>query len=202
MLLSFRSNFIFHSVFCRFRKDRRGSTVVEFAIIAPIFFALMFAIIEVAFSFFAGQVLESAAQDSFRKIFTGQAQAANLTPAQFKNDFCSRIVALFDCQGGVYIDVESYPSSSSVVPNLSDPIDANGKFDPSAFKYSPGGNNDFVIVRIFYQWPVFVTGFGLNTSNLAGGKTRLLSVTGAFRNEPFSLPASSPSTPAPPPSGS
>lgn len=165
----------------------------------------MFAIIEVAFSFFAGQLLESAAQDSFRKIFTGQAQAAQLTPAQFKNDFCSRIVALFDCQNGIYIDVENYPQSS-VFPKLNDPIDANGKFDPSAFKYSPGGKNDIVIVRMFYQWPVFVTGFGLNTSNLAGGKTRLLSVTGAFRNEPFSTPAP-PSAPAslpppPPPSGS
>lgn len=41
----------------RFGRNRRGSAAVEFALVAPVFFALIFAIIETALVFFAGQVL-------------------------------------------------------------------------------------------------------------------------------------------------
>ena len=40
------------------------------------------------------------------------------------------------------------------------------------------------MVRVFYQWPLFVTGLGFNISNLTGSK-RLLTATAAFQNEPF-----------------
>ena len=85
-------------LFRRFRHNRRGSAMVEFALVAPIFFALLFAIIEVAMVFYASQVLETVTQDTARQIFTGQAQGANMTAAQFKSSLCGRAVALFDCQ--------------------------------------------------------------------------------------------------------
>lgn len=58
----------------RFRGSRRGSAAVEFALVAPMFFALLFAIIESALMFLASQVLESASQNSARVLLTGQAQ--------------------------------------------------------------------------------------------------------------------------------
>ena len=64
----------------RFRRNRRGSAAVEFALVAPIFFALLFAIIELAMVFFASQVLETVTQDSRALIMTGQAQNAVLHP--------------------------------------------------------------------------------------------------------------------------
>src|SRR5712671_2242535 len=71
----------------RFRRNRRGSAAVEFALVAPVFFALLFAIIETAIVFFAGQVLETVTQDSARMIMTGQAQTAAFTQAQFRTTF-------------------------------------------------------------------------------------------------------------------
>lgn len=56
----------------RFRRNRRGSAAVEFALVAPIFFALLFAIIETAIVFFAGQVLETGVQDTGRLLYTNQ----------------------------------------------------------------------------------------------------------------------------------
>jgi Flp pilus assembly protein TadG len=165
----------------RFRRNRRGSAVVEFALIAPMFFGLLFAIIEVALMFFASQVLETVTQDSARMIMTGQAQTAAYTQAQFKTDVCNRIVALFDCTNGIYVDVQSYKQFSTV--NIADPIDASKNFVPPN-NYSPGGPGDIVVVRLFYQWPVFVTGLGFNISNLSGSK-RLLTATAAFQNEPY-----------------
>ncbi len=165
----------------RFRRNRRGSAAVEFALVAPIFFGLLFAIIELAMVFFASQVLETATQDSAREIMTGQAQTSAFTQAQFKNLVCSKLVVMFDCVNGVSIDVQSYSAFGSV--NIADPIDASRNFVPPN-NYLPGGPGDIVVVRIFYQWPLFVTGLGFNIANLSGSK-RLLTATAAFQNEPY-----------------
>jgi Flp pilus assembly protein TadG len=170
----------------RFRRNRRGSAAVEFALVAPVFFALLFAIIEVSIVFFASQVLETVTQDSARTIMTGQSQTAAQTAAQFKTAVCARITVMFDCINGIYIDVQNYPSFTGVT--ITDPIDAGKNFVVNQ-KFCPGNAGDIVVVRLFYQWPLFVTGLGFNISNLTGSK-RLLSATAAFRNEPFLAPAS------------
>ena len=155
--------------------------MIEFALVAPLFFALLFAIIETAIMFFASQVLETVTQDSARQIMTGQAQNASMTQAQFKTLVCSKVVALFDCQNGITIDVQSYSAFSNV--NVSNPIDASKNFT-APNNYSPGGPGDIVMVRLFYEWPILVTKFGYDISNLSGSK-RLLSGTAAFQNEPY-----------------
>src|ERR1700731_5367557 len=74
-------------VLYRFRRNRRGSAAVEFALVAPVFFALLFAIIETGIMFFASQVLETVTQDAARQVMTGQAQAAGYnTAANFKTN--------------------------------------------------------------------------------------------------------------------
>jgi Flp pilus assembly protein TadG len=167
-------------LFRRFRRSRHGSAAVEFALVAPIFFALLFAIIETALVFFAGQVLETICQNSARMIMTGQAQTAGYSQAQFQTYVCGQIPALFTC-GNVYVDVESYPAFSNVT--ISSQIDGSNNFINN-MQYSPGAAGDIVVVRLFYQWPLFVTGLGYNLANLSGSK-RLLTATAAFQNEPY-----------------
>lgn len=181
MLLPLLSGAVVGKAMRRFRRNRRGSAAVEFALVAPMFFALLFAIIETSMVFFASQVLETATQDTSRLILTGQAQNASTTQAQFKTTLCGRLTDLFDCTNGIYIDVKCYPSFSNVT--ISDPV-VSGNF-VNNMTYNPGGPGDVVVVRVFYQWPLFVTGLGYNIANLNGSK-RLLSATAAFRNEPFS----------------
>ena len=157
----------FRSLLCRFRRNRGGSAIVEFALVAPMFFA--------------SQVLETVTQDSARQIMTGQAQNAGLTAAQFKSLVCSKISVMFDCANGISIDVQSYPQFGNV--NVASPIDGSKNFtNPN--NYSPGNGGDIVVVRLFYQWPIVVTKLGYDISNLAGSK-RLLTATAAFQNEPF-----------------
>ena len=165
----------------RFRGHRRGSAAVEFALVAPIFFALLFAIIEVALMFFATQVLETVTQASARYILTGQAQSGGLTQAQFKTYVCSQIPALFTC-ANVQVNVQSSPSSGSV--SNSPVFDANGNFI-GATNYCPGNAGQVVLVSLSYQWPLFVTGLGFNMSN-PGTTKKWLTATAVFQNEPFS----------------
>ena len=65
----------------------------------------------------------------------------------------------------LYVDVESYPSFSSVTINSQ--IDGSKNFINN-MQYNPGGPGDIVVVRLFYPWPLFVTGLGYNISNLSG----------------------------------
>jgi Flp pilus assembly protein TadG len=164
----------------QFRRNRTGSAAVEFALVAPVFFALLFAIIETGIIFLAGQVLETITQDSARMILTGQAQTAAYTQAQFQTYVCSQIPALFTCSN-LSVDVESYSSFSSVT--IANQIDGSKNFINN-MQYNPGGPGDIVVVRVFYPWPQIVTGLGYNITNLSGNK-RLLVATAAFRNEPY-----------------
>src|SRR5262250_260112 len=94
----------------RFRRSRRGSAALEFALVAPVFFVLLFGIIETGIMFFASQVLETITQNSARRIMTGQVQSAAYDAAHFKsNVVCPQIPAIFSC-ANIYIDVKSYPS--------------------------------------------------------------------------------------------
>jgi Flp pilus assembly protein TadG len=158
-----------------------GSVAVEFGLIAAPFFALIFAIMETAVVFFAGQALETAAADSSRLIMTGQAQTQGFNAAAFKTAVCGRIFGLFDCQNGVSVDVQTFTSFNNI--SLTNPIDANGNFQNN-FSYQPGGPGSIVVVRLFYQYPVYVSLLGFNLANVNGGK-RLLAATAAFRNEPY-----------------
>jgi len=82
-------------------------------VIAPISLAL-FAIIETAMVFFAGQVLETGVQDSGRLIYT----SSNVTEAQFRQDFCNRVGTLFPCPSlDLCLAVRRYaPGTASTSP--------------------------------------------------------------------------------------
>ena len=165
----------------RFRRNQKGATTIEFAMVVTPFMALMFAIIETAIVFFAGQTLETAVGDSARLIITGQAQQQGFDQNKFKQAVCSRVYALFDCTNGMIVDVRKYTSFAAA--QTGKPIDANGNLI-NDFAYQPGCPGDIVVVRIMYQWPVYVSFVGLNLADMANGK-RLLIATSAFRNEPY-----------------
>lgn len=168
---------------CRFAQARDGAAAVEFALVAAPFLALVFAIVETALVFFAGQTLESAATDSARLIMTGQAQTAGYSKDDFKTAVCNRLAGgLFDCSNGVYVDVKTYTSFTSITNT---PPITNGQLDTSNMTYTPGGPGSIVVVRLYYQWPIYVSMFSDNLSNLSGNK-RLLVATAVFRNEPYS----------------
>jgi Flp pilus assembly protein TadG len=169
----------------RFRRSRRGSAAIEFAFVAPIFFALLFAMIETGIMYFAAQVLETGTQDTARLMLTHQAQDANMTQSQFKQSLCNRLTYMFSCDD-IYVDVKSYPAGTAIT--ITDPIDGSGNFvNNFTYQTSPGGSASTIVVRAFYQWPLFVTQLGYNIANLGRNTSsakRLLAATAAFRVEP------------------
>jgi Flp pilus assembly protein TadG len=167
---------------CRLIRREDGAAAVEFGLVAVPFLAMVFAIIETALVFFAGQTLETAAADSARLILTGQAQTQGLTQGTFKDAVCAKIHGVFNCNAGLYVDVRSYTSFANI--SLTNPVDANGNLIQS-FAFQPGGPGDIVVMRLMYQWPVYVSLLGLNGLSNMSANNRLMISTVAFRNEPY-----------------
>ena len=168
----------------RFRRNRRGSAAVEFALVAPLFFCMLFAILETAIVFFAGQVLENATQETARLILTRQAQNLNMTENAFKTNLCDRIKVMFNCDGNlttIDVDVKSFAPGATIT--ITEPIVSGALTGPFVYSLPASGTPNTIVIRAFYQWPLFVTRLGYNIGNLNGGK-RLLSATAAFHVEP------------------
>jgi Flp pilus assembly protein TadG len=165
----------------RFVKQSDATTTLEFGLLAAPVVAGIFAILQTALIFFAGQTLETTTAKSARLILTGQAQTNGWSAAQFKEQVCAQIQAIFNCNSGISVDVETY--SSFAAANLAIPV-VNGVFNTSALAYNPGGPGDIVVVRLYYQYPVFVNLLGFNLSNLNGGYN-LFAATAVFKNEPY-----------------
>ncbi|KRQ93472.1 TadE family protein [Bradyrhizobium valentinum] len=172
------------NVLRRFRRNRRGSAAVEFALVAPLFFAVLFAIVEAAIVFFAGQVLEQGTAESARLMMTRQAQDSGMNETAFKTDLCDRIKVLFNCYGNlanITVDVKVFTPGTAIT--ITDPIVSGSLTGPFSYSLPPSGSPNTIVVRAFYQWPLFVTGLGFNFANLNGSK-RLLAATAAFHVEP------------------
>jgi Flp pilus assembly protein TadG len=158
---------------------RSGSSAVEFALIGPPFLALLYALLQTALVFFAQQTLQTATMQAARLIMTNQAQAANLTAAQFQQDVCNNTGGLFNC-ANLVVNVQTPASFSSVT--MFNPV-SGGNFSSSGTTYSLGNPGDIEVVQVFYQWPVYPgpLGFSLSDTN---SNTNVLTATVAFRNEP------------------
>jgi Flp pilus assembly protein TadG len=158
-----------------------GAAAIEFAVVAAPFLALLFAIMETALMFLASQTLETAVQNSSRLILTGQAQDQGYNMQSFQQAVCQNLASIFNCNS-VLIDVETASNFSST--NTSLPIQ-NGQLQNN-FTFSPGNPGDIVVVRLMYQWPVYVSLLGLaNSLSNMSGNVNLMMATAAFRNEPY-----------------
>jgi len=178
--------------FIRSRQRRganSGSVAIEFALIAPVFFLLLFAMLETALALFASMTLENGMKVVSRLIRTGQVQAQNMTQQQFRTALCNQIDFVLSCDPArLFVDVRAFGNFAN--STFQPPIDANGNLNPNLNSYQVGGSsqnsgqNSIILVRVFYTWPLYTPLLGQFYANMQNN-TRLLSASAAFRNEPF-----------------
>ncbi len=166
-----------------FLKDRRGSTAIEFAMLALPFSALVFAILESCISFAGQQVLSNAAEDVARQIRTGQVKAAAITETSLKTMICDRIKIMVStgCPG-LIVDLREYDTFADAAKERIKLT--NGDIDQTGFDVKPGKSQTKNMLRVFYRWPVVTDFMRKWMSNLKDGTTlHFASVT--WQNEPF-----------------
>ncbi|CAH1652677.1 putative TadZ/CpaE, associated with Flp pilus assembly [Hyphomicrobiales bacterium] len=172
-----------------FARETGGATAIELAMVAPLFLALAFAIIQTALIFWAQQVLETNVDDGARLVLTGRSQtggssdSARLT--SLRNSICdgspSVMVGASECKANLHLDVRVLSSFNQADLNM--PI-RDGAIDVSGFGYQSSSANQIVLVRAALELPVFIAFGNPALANLANGN-RLIMATAAFRTEPF-----------------
>lgn len=182
----------------RLARDEDGAVLVEFALLAVPFFALVFAILETSLTFLAQQVLDSALQDATRSIRTGQSQTSWNTE-EFRREICGRTFGLFECSASeagterLRVKVEPVTDFDTAVAQIGLPVDPTCS-EPGAEEddcdwtltesFDDGQGNDVIIAQAFYKWPTVVNLPWFNLANQAGNN-RLLAAVRVFKNEPF-----------------
>lgn len=147
------------------RTDRRGAVIVEFALVAAPFIALLLAILQSSLAYLAQEALESAVEVAARGIVTGQVQAADLeglgdgmTKAQlaerFRSKGCQSLPSFLSCSR-LFVDVQSVAAGATIPTGGTGPLN----FDAAARKftdlsYDVGSQGSLVTVRFIYLWPM------------------------------------------------
>jgi len=165
----------------RLTGDEKGTTLIEFGLLALPFFGIITAILETSFIFLASNVLDGATDYGSRMVRTGQAQKAGFTIAEFRSAMCDRLFGLFDC-GAVKIRVHTVTDFTTA--SIGYPIDPTDGTWVATETYTPGSGGQIVIVEAYYKWPTLLNILSLDLSNTADN-SRLLSSVRAFKNEPF-----------------
>ncbi|MBS0470307.1 MAG: pilus assembly protein [Proteobacteria bacterium] len=163
-------------------EQNRASAIIEFALIAPVFFILLLGIVENGLIYFAGSTLQYATDNAARYIRTGQASSASMTQTQFRNMICGDISPLLACNSNLQIDVQAYTSYSNA--SYSTPTDSSGNLKTSLNNFQIGSACSVVLVRSFYVWHVITPVLSPFLTNMTTGN-HLITATAAFRNEPF-----------------
>ena len=163
----------------RLGTDTNGSAAIEFAIVSFPFFLLLAALIEVSIYFFAGQMLESAADRVGRQIRTGQLDST-LTAAQLKTEICDQASLLFDCNK-ILVDLNTAATFGGMG---APPGPVGGVLDPANFNYAAPGPERIMRLTVTYEWRIFANYVAAHFADLASGNALLTAIT-VFRTEPY-----------------
>lgn len=165
-------------------RDERGSPAIEFALVFPIFIAVVLATMQAASLFLVKAFFETAAEAAARVVLTNQ--TTTLSVAQFQAEVCNQLTALFNCSQ-VIIQLEPLPAGTSNLASLLPQVSNSGAIvgtptiDVGA---NAGGSGTDMMLVVMYPWPVYGGPLGLNFANLGSG-LMLLASTQIFRIEPL-----------------
>jgi Flp pilus assembly protein TadG len=162
-------------------RDRRGATIIEFAIVALPFIALLIATLQTSLVFFAQQTLETVSEETSRQILTGAVRSSNTGQDAFHQLACDNLPSYMNC-ADLMVDVQTASSFADVDTSTPSLYDKDGK--PKTWDFNTGGAGDIVVMRTMYLLPVVGGPLGFNLAN-ADGSHRLLIATAVFRTEPY-----------------
>ncbi len=187
-----------------FVHDFRGVAGVEFSLIALPFLLLVVAILEYSYGNFAQSRLDAVIQQASRQIMTGYVQnqsvaGAPLDAGQFRTQIlCPKLPALMNCSD-LFIDVQSFDAPASGAAPATTPyanyVNATQSglippaLDNSKNAYCVGGAKKYVVIRAVYPTPILTTAVLFPSfTTYKGRKSRLVTSTATFKNEPFPTP--------------
>lgn len=146
-------------------RGQRGATIVEFAIIAPLFLLLVIGIVEISMVFFANLTMQHAVREGARYAVTGQ---SNLDPSSSSQQrYLAVIQMIKNSSMGMYDQVSPVISVTN----------SSGTTGASMF----GNPGDIVVISLDCNWTLVTPMIGAFFPN---GKAHF-TVAATMRNESF-----------------
>jgi len=164
-------------------RRRDGAAAVEFALVIIPLFWMIFGMFEFGAMSLVQTNLDHALAETGRKIRTGAAQTGGMTKQNLEDEICANLneIMALACPNNLFLDVDRYDSFANVGNGTPT---ANGAMDMGQIGYTPGGADEVILVRAYYQWEIFTPLFGAIFANMQDGR-RLVVSSMLFRNEPF-----------------
>lgn len=154
--------------------NRKGQTTVEFAVAALVFFAFLFALIDIAVMFYVNLTMQHAVREGARYAVTGQGgQNGNLRRRAL-------VEKIRECSNGLYeknANASREPTVSLVAPAKTAAY-ANYTGSPVNDTGRPG---EIVTVSLAYSWPLLTPVLG---AFFPEGRYNFV-VRATMRNEPW-----------------
>ncbi len=178
-----------HSLTVRLFVDQDGTAAIEFAIVAPVFLALMFSLFEVGWYFYTTSIVDASVSDAARMVETGQIQKSTGTDAQKKqaifDSVCDVLQHFGDCATRLTVEVQTYATFAALAADATAATCADAPpADVSAIPFNPGGELSIVRVRVCYIYSTMNPAIGVNVSEPGTNKRRLIA-SSIFRSEPY-----------------
>jgi Flp pilus assembly protein TadG len=170
----------------QFKSSDSGMPAIEFAFVAPVFFLLLFVMIESGIMFFVEYTIQASVNEAARTVRTGQAQAGGYTAAIFKSKICKTVNILVDCNAGLNVYVASEANFATLKANLPTFDKVGPKVDgtPNTPSFSCGGPEKTTAVVATYDWTISASFAMSHMVNFGTNKRRLVGFA-MFQNEPF-----------------
>lgn len=156
------------------RRDQRGATAVEFALIAPVLCFALLSIFELGMLGMMSSGLDNAVVETSRRIRTGRVDAPTSADS-FKDQLCAQLGGdLSRCRTRLKVSVQKFSKF----------FDAGQANAPPDGAFNKGGPDDIVLVKVDYDWPL-MSPFIATSFHRNGPTTVTLGSRLAFKNEPY-----------------
>jgi Flp pilus assembly protein TadG len=168
--------------------DDGGATLVEFALIAPLFFGLLLGIIQVGVLGVVSASFNNGLLVASREIRVGDPPK---NAGKFKDRICAAMASMGPgkCRQRLTVDVtpvDSFAAASTRAQQTggaSQPADA--KDDDDDTKFNHGAASQVMLVTATYRWPFWVPFIGAAFPRDGGDVVLTSRIT--FKNEPYNL---------------
>lgn len=170
-----------------FMRDSKGTTAIEFGMVALPFLMFAFGIMGTGLHFFTQNSLEHAVEATARKIRTGQAQQNGTTVGQFKQMIVDEAGPMIDINK-LEVHLQTGDQWTDVTPTScvdGSGVQSSGTGNPGeSVGQHAGGAGEVVLVTVCYEWDLAQAMPFLQFNNMANGSAMIQAST-TFRTEPY-----------------
>jgi Flp pilus assembly protein TadG len=164
----------------RLAKARGGNVMIEFALLAPVFFMLIMGLVEFVLFQYRSYALNHVVYEAARNLQTGEVQTSSDMYEAFKDAACDAAGVMVDCNE-IYFDVRAFDALNDITyppPQF----DAAGI--PTNFVFEPGAAEQYTVLRasIHHQ---FITPFMDQLFHMGPDLPAIVNAFVVVKNEPW-----------------